>query len=251
MRIFIGMETSGVMRRAFAAAGHDVISCDLLESQDDAEISWLSVQKGKSGHLIGDVFEILNNLQALGWWPDIAVFHPDCTYFTISAAWAFKDPDFERYPGVGYHMKLNAGTLTGKARRDRQQQDLLQIHRIQQLPIRIKVIENPIGQLSSLWMKPSDVVQPYEFGDDASKATCLWFLDKDGNRIDSKLARYTMDYVKPTLRSNGKSYWSNQTDTGQNKLGPNDDRWQKRADTYKGIAQSVVIWTLIEAQNHG
>jgi len=231
------------MRRAFAAAGYQSLSCDLLPSQDGAELSFSvrnRVSGGQSGHLVGDVFDILEFLWGAGWWPDLAVFHPDCTYFTVSAAWAFKDPDFIRYPGAGYHQKVKSGTLTGAARRHQQSLDLANIRRIQQLKIRRKVVENPIGQLSSLWMKPSDIVQPYEFGDDASKATCLWVLDENGDIVKTKMRRDPEKYVPPTLRANGKSYWSNQTDTGQNRLSPGDNRWQARADTYPGIASAIV-----------
>lgn len=223
MRVFIGMETSGVMRRAFAEQGHDVISCDLLPAQD-APTAGI--------HIIGDVFDTLEKLRGDGWWPDLAIFHPDCTYFTVSAAWAFKDGP--------YHQRVKPGTLTGKARRDAQARDLEQVRKIQRLKIRTKIIENPIGQLSTLWMKPSDIVQPYEFGDDASKATCLWVLDKNGDRILTTLPRDPALYVEPTLRPNGKRYWSNQTDTGQNRLSPGANRWQKRADTYPGIAKAIV-----------
>lgn len=234
MRVFIGMETSGVMRLAFKAAGHEVISCDLLACQDQAEpfqYPHECVFAGY-GHIVGDVFETLDKLRELGWWPDLAIFHPDCTFFTVSAAWAFG-------PGP-YHQKVKPGTLTGQARKDRQAQDLKGIHRIARLPIRTKIIENPIGMLSSLWQKPSDIVQPYEFGDDASKATCFWILDKDGSRIMAKLPRDPTKLILPTERPNGKRYWSNQTDTGQNRLSPGADRWQKRADTYPGIASAIV-----------
>lgn len=239
MRVFIGMETSGVMRRAFEAAGHHVISCDLLPSQDAAEMSMIAAT-GSSGHIRGDVFEVLYRLWGAGWWPDLAVFHPDCTHFTVSAAWAFRDPDFVKYPGVGYHQKVKPGTLTGKDRRDRQALDLEIVRRIQRLKIRRKIIENPIGQLSTLWMKPSQIVQPYQLGDDASKATCFWFLDENGHKVLTKIPIDPALYVPPTLRPNGKSYWSNQTDTGQNRLSPGDDRWQDRADTYPGIARAIV-----------
>lgn len=242
MKVFIGMETSGVMRRAFQDAGHHAISCDYLACQDQAEPFQLinEVIDHGGGHLCGDVFTMLKKLRWQGWVPDLAIFHPDCTYFTVSAAWAFKDPDFERYPGIGYHMKLKAGTLVGKDRRERQAADLEIIHKIQKLTIKTKIVENPIGQLSTLWMRPSDIVQPYEFGDDASKATCLWILDENGERVMTKLDRDPALYVPPTLRPNGKSYWANQTDTGQNRLPPAADRWQDRADTYPGIASAIV-----------
>lgn len=112
MKIFIGMETSGQLRRRLSALGHDVISCDILPAQD------AHINIGNGRHIVGDVFEVLEKLWMLGWWPDVAIFHPTCTFLTISAAWAFNDPDFIKYPGVGYHQKVKPGTLTGQARRD-------------------------------------------------------------------------------------------------------------------------------------
>lgn len=139
-------------------------------------------------------------------------------------------------------MKLKAGTLTGKARRDRRASDLEAIRRIQRLPIKTKVVENPVGSLSRMWMKPCDILQPYEFGDDASKKTCLWVLDERGNKIEHRFPRDPSVAVAPTLRPNGKSYWGNQTDTGQNNLGPSELRWQARSDTFNGIAGAVVAF---------
>ena len=107
MRVFIGMETSGALRRRFMHLGHDVFSCDMLPAEDGGDVD----------HIIGDVFEALDDLWAIGWWPELAIFHPTCTYLTNSAAWAFADPDFERYPGVGYHQRVQPGTLTGAERR--------------------------------------------------------------------------------------------------------------------------------------
>lgn len=197
--VFIGMETSGVMRRAFQALGHETYSCDLLPSQDGGEEMAYSADGIPLGrHLQGDVFEVLAHLCANDLHPVAAVFHPDCTYFTNSAAWAFKDPDFVRYPGVGYHQRVKPGTLTGRARGDARALDLLQVRRIEALPIDIKVIENPVGSLSTIWRKPSQTVQPYQFGDDASKGTCLWFVGKDGEALDMRLP------IDPAARRAGR-----------------------------------------------
>lgn len=234
MQIFIGMETSGALRRRFAEQGHDVISCDTLEAEDGGEIG---------RHIVGDVFEALEELWGAGWWPDLAIFHPTCTYLTNSAAWAFNDPDFDRYPGVGYHQKVKPGTLVGAERRQAREEALNDVRRILALPIMVKVWENPIGAISSAIMKPTQIVQPYEFGDDASKATCLWMVDKDGNELPGmRLPVDPVKYVPPTPRANGKAYWANQTDTGQNRLTQSDDRWKDRSRTFPGIADAAAAW---------
>lgn len=244
MRIFIGMETSGALRRRFADQGHDVISCDILPAEDEAETG---------GHVIGDAFDTLEDLRLLGWWPDFAMFHITCTYLTNSAAWAFNDPDYSRYPGVGYHQRVKPGTLVGPARRAARQASMEEFRRVRRLPIRRKVVENPVGALSQI-MKPTQIIQPYEFGDDASKATCLWIMDENGEAVsDMRLP------IDPALRCPGRlvpferamrrprkdgdpefvERWSNQTDTGQNALSPDDDRWKDRSRTFPGIADAM------------
>lgn len=181
MKIFIGMETSGVTRRAFERAGHSVISCDLLPSQDNS-----------SNHIVGDVFDTLDVLRACGWRPDFALFHPDCTYLTNSAAWAFNDPDFVRYPGVGYHQRVKPGTLTGWVRRQARLDAVAIVRRIWALDIEQIVIENPTGALSSMWMKPTQIIQPYQFGNDANQTDSGQNnLSEGGNRWQVRADTYS------------------------------------------------------------
>lgn len=223
MRAFVGMETSGVVRRAFLARGHDVISCDLLPADDDAG----------GRHILGDVFEALDMLRRRGWWPDLAIFHPTCTYLTCSAEWSYKDPDYDRYPGVGYHQKLKPGTLFGAERRAARDEAVEQFKRIMGLPIDRIAAENPIGALSSRYRQPDQVIQPNWFGDDASKATGLHLkrLPKlvPTNRIEGKLVEWPRGSGKMVRR------WGNQTEGGQNRLTPSDNRWKERSKTYDGI----------------
>jgi len=224
-KIFIGMETSGQLRRRFLAFGHSVISCDLLPADDNS----------MKNHIKGDVFETLEILQAFGWTPDAAVFHPECTYHTVSAAWAFGDGP--------YHQKVKPLTLVGADRRAAAESD---VERIRVMPF-VKIIENPIGTLSTRTKlgKASAIVQPYEHGDDASKATCLWLVDADGNTLplDIKPTRY----VNPRM-VNGKPRWSNQTDSGQNALTPSANRWSDRSKTFDGIAD-LIVQILLEGMN--
>ena len=94
-------------------------------------------------------------------------------------------------------------------------------------PIERIAIENPVSVISSRIRKPDQVVQPWYFGDDASKKTCLWLKNLpplvDTNR----------------LPGDAKTRRGNQTPSGQNKLGPSADRWKERSKTYPGIAAAM------------
>jgi hypothetical protein len=91
-------------------------------------------------------------------------------------------------------------------------------------------LENPVGIISNFIRKPDQIIQPYHFGEDASKKTCLWLHGLP------KLKETA--YFEPRM-VNGKLRWGNQTDSGQNKLAPSDTRWKERSATYHGIAQAM------------
>ncbi len=222
MLVFIGMETSGMLRRAFQRRGHETYSCDLLPSEDGGEEMVYSADRLPIGrHLVGDVFETLENLWANDLWPELAIFHPSCTYLTNSAEWAYGDGP--------YHQKVKPGTLVGAARRAAREKALDDVRRIFALKIKRKVIENPIGAISRL-RKPTQVIQPNQFGDDASKATCLW--------LDGLMPLRPTKRIEPRM-VDGKPRWANQTDGGQNRLSPSVDRWKDRSRTYGGIAEAM------------
>lgn len=236
---FVGMETSGALRRRFQAKGFETYSCDLLTSEDGWEEETFSDDGLFLGrHLVGDVFDVLGHLYSNDLWPSAAVFHPDCTFLTNSAAWAYG-------PGP-YHQKVKPGTLVGEARLAAREEAVELVYKLRALKITTKVFENPIGHLTGRIGKPTQIVQPFEFGDDASKATCLWVYEDmelvgrvPADRLlplDPKL------YVAPTLRPNGSYRWANQTDTGQNRLSPGEDRWKDRARTYGGIADALTTY---------
>ena len=210
MRVLVGMEYSGRVRDAFIRAGHDAMSCDLLPTE----------QPGP--HYQGDVFDIVGD----GW--DLAIFHPDCTYLTISAEWAYGDGP--------YHQKVKSETLVGAARRAARKRAIEQFCRIMALPIPKIAAENPVGVLSTHYRKPDQVVQPWWFGDDASKATCLWLKKlpklKPTSPVAGRLVRHNGQMVQR---------WANQTDGGQNRLTPSDDRWKDRARTWPGFAKAMAL----------
>jgi hypothetical protein len=124
MRVLIGYSTSTETLQAFLDRGHDAWTCDLLPAEH-------------CNHFQCDIWEV-----AYDKW-DLGIFHPMCTYLTVSAAWAFKDPDFERYPEVGYHQRVKQGTLVGNNRRLARQQAIENFKRLDALPYP-HAIENPL-----------------------------------------------------------------------------------------------------------
>ena len=102
--------------------------------------------------------------------------------------------------------------------------------RLMAAPIKKIAVENPISVISSRIRKPDQIIQPWQFGHDASKATCLWLQGLP-------LLRPTV-FIAPRI-VNGRKRWDNQTDSGQNKLAPSADRWKKRSETFAGIAEAM------------
>lgn len=211
MRVLIGCEYSGVVRNAFLDRGHDAWSCDLLDTE----------QPGP--HITGDVLKILDE----GW--DLAIFHPECTYLTIAAEWAYG-------PGP-YHQKVKPETLVGEARVQARREAIAFVKTLWAAPIYKIAIENPIGVLSreENLGKPSQIIQPHQFGHDASKATCLWLKNLPQLIPTDRVAPRIVQDKNGKLRER----YANQTDSGQNKLTPSADRWKDRARTYSGIAKSM------------
>lgn len=214
MRVFIGMETSGRSRTEFARRGHDVISCDVLPQSD---------VPGAGRHIVGDVFATLERLHAEGWWPDFALFHPTCTFLTYSAEWAYGDGP--------YHQAVTELTLVGKARREARARAIEDCERIVGLDIERIVLENPKGAFDR--RSPGyQIVQPYMFGDDASKETHLHVVRTAPLVIPQRARWY------PPRMVDGLPRWGNQSDSGQNVEPPGDLRWQIRSETYPGLARA-------------
>lgn len=192
MKVIVGCEYSGVVREAFRALGHDAWSCDLLESEDNSLF-----------HIQGDVLSILGD----GW--DFGCFHPPCTYLSVSGMhWTTRG--------------LRDPKLTEHA--------LEFVQRLMVAPIAKIAIENPISIISSRIRKPDQIIQPWMFGDDASKKTCLW--------LKGLPQLVPTEIIEPRI-VDGKKRWANQCDSGQNKLGPSDERWKDRSRTYQGVALAM------------
>lgn len=215
MRVLIGYSRCPHTRAAFEAKGHEVWTCDLRANEHPR-------------HLQCDIWDVLHDK-----W-DMAVLHPMCTYLTLSAASFFLDPDHDKYPGVGYHQRLKEGTLFGKARRDAREEALENFAKLEKLPYP-KAIENPSGSfLNTMYRRPDQVIQPYQFGDDASKGTGLWLTGLPPLKPTKYVPPKVIDY-----KGRKANRWANQSPCGAPSAAPSKDRWLTRSDTWPGIAAAM------------
>lgn len=221
MNVFVGMEESQVIQRAFEERGHNAWSCDFKPGR-----------LNPSRHIQGDVHQVLRSLP---WKPDLIILHPVCRYLTVSGQhWVGRPGHEDRAGKVEDAVKefMLCTEYRGRV-----------------------CIENPGGIMSTRWRKPDQIIQPYCFGEDASKLTCLWLQGIPGllpTRIiepryvccgiafDYALGKYGCPNCNGDKQA--KPRWANQTDSGQNRLAPTkdpEDRRAARARTYPGIAEAM------------
>lgn len=192
MRVLVACEYSGRVRDAFIALGHDAISCDLLPTDSPGP------------HHQGDVLQLLSRERF-----DLMVAHPPCTYLCSS----------------GLHWNTR---IPGRA--EKTEEALAFVRALFSADVPRIALENPNGCIGTRIRRADQVIQPWQFGADASKATGLWL--KNLPRLQPT------DIVSPRV-VNGRERWGNQTDSGQNRLGPSEERWKIRSETYPGIAAAM------------
>ena len=141
--------------------------------------------------------DVLKHLEE-GW--DLMIAHPPCTHLAVSGARWFKDKQVEQREAIDFFYALVAAP----------------IHRI--------ALENPVGIISTYWRPPDQIIQPWMFGEDASKKTCLWLKN--------------LPLLHPTNQII-KDQYANQTKSGQNNLAPSPNGWKERSRTYQGIADAM------------
>jgi len=178
MRVLVACEFSGTVRDAFIARGHEAMSCDLLETE------------APGPHYRGDVRDVLD----YPW--DLMICHPPCTDLSVSGAkhFAAKRMDGRQQASVSFALMLAKSGIP-----------------------RI-CLENPISVLSSLWRKPDQIIQPWQFGHGETKATCLWLKG--------------LTPLQPTNIVDGR-------EQRVFRLPPSADRWKERSRTFPGIAAAM------------
>tara|TARA_R110000772_G_scaffold57381_5_gene129998 strand:+ start:851 stop:1408 length:558 start_codon:yes stop_codon:yes gene_type:complete len=179
MKILIACETSGVVREAFRKNGHDAYSCDILPSDDASD-----------KHYQVDIREQLYK----PW--DMIVAFPPCTDLAVSGARWFKE----------------------KQKDGRQEKSIDFFRLFTTLECKKVAIENPIGIMSTLYQKPDQIIQPWQFGHGETKATCIW------------LKGLPKLIATEVVTGREQRIW---------KLPPSKDRWKERSKTYQGIGDAM------------
>ena len=183
MKVLVACEYSGTVRDAFAALGHEAMSCDLLPTE------------APGPHYQGDVRDIIH----YPW--DLMIAHPPCTHLAVSGARHFEEKkmDGRQQAGVSFFMLLAKADVPRIA------------------------IENPVCIMSSMYQKPDQIIQPWQFGHGETKATCLWLKG--------------LPALLPTKIVKGR-------EPRVHKMPPHPDRGKARSKTYQGIANAMAQqWT--------
>lgn len=139
-------------------------------------------------HYQGDVADIIGN----GF--DMIIAHPPCTHLAVSGARWFKNKESEQIDAIQFFMHLV-------------------LCRIQKV-----AVENPISIMSTIYRKPNQIIQPWQFGHGETKATCLWLKG--------------LPKLKPTNIVDGR-------EARIHKMAPGPDRWKERSRTFQGIADAM------------
>lgn len=179
MKVLVACEESQAVTIEFRELGHEAYSCDILPCSG-GHPKW---------HLQGDVLPLLQQK-----W-DIVIAFPPCTDLAVSGARYFeqKRKDGRQQKSIEFFMHF--ANYNGAI-----------------------AIENPIGIMSSIYRKPDQIIQPWQFGHGETKATCLWLKG--------------LPKLTPTIIVSGREQriW---------KMPPGPHRSKERSKTYPGIAKAM------------
>lgn len=214
-RILVGCEFSGTVRDAFAARGHSVMSCDIIETE------------APGPHYLGDVRDIIND----GW--HMAILHPPCTYIAACQLWRCLPKHAAKHPG----------------RAAKKAEAIEFVRDIGSADIDKMCVENPkscIGTENALPGFSPQLVQPYHYGHDHSKETYLW------RKNLPELVDDPADHIAPRqVMYSGKlrNRWSNQSPCGADNRGPSATRGHDRSRFFSGFAEAMADqWGRIAAK---
>jgi len=179
MKVLVACEESQVVTKAFRAIGHEAYSCDIAPCTGGYP-EW---------HMQHDVLKHLNE----EYW-DLMIAHPPCTHLAVSGARWFKDKEDLQTEAIIFFFELVNANIPRIA------------------------IENPVGIMSTLYRKPDQYIQPWEYGHGETKKTCLWLKG--------------LPKLVPTNIVPGR-------EARVHKMPPSDHRAKDRAKTYDGWAAAM------------
>jgi len=197
-KILVGCEESQVVTSKLRELGFDAYSCDIIETSGDMP----------EYHIIDDIRNVMND----DW--DMIIAFPPCTHLAVSGARWFKEKkaDGRQQSAIDLFMDI------ANANCDR------------------IAIENPVGIMSTVWRKPDQIIQPWQFGDNATKTTCLW-LKNLPKLVPDVTIKPELEYVN---MKNGKRMqkWMYDIRCKPTKHGV---RAKLASKTFEGIASAMAI----------
>lgn len=225
MKILIGCEQSGVVRRAFRERGHDAWSCDILPSED-----------GSPYHCQSDVNLILR----WGW--DMMIAFPPCTHLCVSGARWFKGKKVEQAASIDFFMKLMSapiekicienpvGIMSSNFRKPDQY-------------VQPWEFGHDASKKTGLWLKNLPLLKPTYSVERPAWVDCPCCEDMLCVRHKVHVSDCDCPPLEYWIADGGddpyRKHYGNQTPSGQNKLGPSATRAAERSRTYEGIAQAM------------
>ena len=209
IKVLVACEESQEVCKAFRERGHEAYSCD-IQPCSGGHPEW---------HYQGDVIPLLNgNVTFLtnggvqvtvdGPW-DMIIAHPPCTDLAVSGARWFpeKQKDFRQQKACVFFMYFA----------------LAHCDRI--------AVENPVGIMSTVYRKPDQIIQPYEFGHPSRKTTCLW--------LSGLTPLQPTDIVIPNIQTFQRKDGRTTTFSADYGTGFNAGHGRRRSKTYSGIAKAM------------
>tara|TARA_R110000744_G_scaffold190359_2_gene309499 strand:+ start:176 stop:814 length:639 start_codon:yes stop_codon:yes gene_type:complete len=206
MKILIACEESQSVTKAFRKLGHEAFSCDLLGASG-GHPEW---------HIKGDAL-----VEAYSCEYDMMIAHPPCTYLAVSGArWMY-----------------NKDGSVNKERLQNQKDALKFVYNLMDAPINKIAIENPVSVISSQIRKPEQIVQPWQFGDEAQKTTCLWLHNLPQLKPTKIVGKG--EFIEWTDKNGKKKKQAKWYLEALSKAKTNAERRTLRSKTFQGIADAM------------
>ena len=225
--ILVACEESQAVCKEFRRLGQNAYSCDLLKCSG-GHPEW---------HFNCDVLQVIANRGGMlqngertfidGEW-DLMVAHPPCTYLAVSGAQWYYHPEDKYLP-----IEQRRPHPKFPNRVQDREEGVAFFCALANAPIKHIAIENPVGIMSKRWRKPDQSIQPWMFGDEASKLTCLWLKNLPPLH-ETKVVGHGERVILSSGRSLPKWY-----SDALCKAKTSEERRTLRSKTFPGFAKAI------------